>query len=71
MEAKAMTSVQELVENVAAIDRPEIERQLARARERFGDLDAQVRKVVQERPLAAVGGALLFGYALGRLLLRR
>ena len=66
-----MTSMQDLVDSVSAIDRPEIEKQLAQVRERFGDLDVRVRKVVQERPMAAVGGALLLGYALGRLLLRR
>ncbi|HEX5066451.1 MAG TPA: hypothetical protein VFY49_10070 [Myxococcota bacterium] len=67
-----MTSmVQEMVESVTSLDRPRIEKQLARARARFDDLDVQVRKLVQERPVAAVGAALLFGYALGRLLLRR
>lgn len=66
-----MTSMHELVESVSALDRPEIKKQLEQARARFDDLDAQVRKVVHERPMVAVGAALLFGYALGRLLLRR
>ena len=66
-----MTSMQEMVESVSALDRPAIERQLARARERFDDLDVQVRKLVEERPLMAVGGALMIGYVLGRLLWRR
>ena len=64
-------TMHEMVESVRTMDRPRIEKQLAQARERFGDLDAQVRKLVQERPVAAVGAALLFGYALGRLLMSR
>jgi hypothetical protein len=64
-------TMHELIENVSTLDRPKIEKQLAQARARFDDLDAQVRKLVQERPVAAVGAALLFGYALGRLLLHR
>jgi hypothetical protein len=64
-------TMHEMVESVRTLDRPRIEKQLAQARERFGDLDAQVRKLVQERPVAAVGAALLFGYALGRLLMGR
>jgi hypothetical protein len=66
-----MATVNELIGNVTALDRPEVRRQLDRARARLDDLDSQVRKLVQDRPAIAVGGALVFGYMLGRLLLRR
>ena len=66
-----MATVNELIANVTDLDRPEIRRQLDRARARLDDLDSQVRKLVQDRPAIAVGGALVFGYVLGRLLLRR
>jgi ElaB/YqjD/DUF883 family membrane-anchored ribosome-binding protein len=66
-----MATVNELIANVTDLDRPEIRRQLDRARARLDDLDSQVRKLVQDRPAVAVGGALVFGYVLGRLLLRR
>jgi len=65
-----MATVNEIIENVTALDRPEIRRQLDRVRARLDDLDSQVRKLVQERPAVAVGGALVFGYLLGRVLLR-
>lgn len=64
-------TMHEMVESVRTLGRPRLEKQLARATARLGDLDTQVRRLVQERPVAAVGAALLFGYALGRLLLRR
>lgn len=67
-----MTSMHEIIENGSdLLERPAVKRQLERARESFGELDAQVRRLVQERPMIAVGAALFFGYALGRLLVRR
>jgi len=65
-----MATVNEIIGNVTDLDRPEIRRQLDRARARLDDLDAQVRKLVQDRPAVAVGGALILGYVLGRMLLR-
>ena len=40
-------------------------------RAQLDDLDARTRRLVQERPIVAVGVALVVGYALGRLLARR
>jgi len=65
-----MATVNEIIGNVTALDRPEIRRQLDRARARLDDLDSQLRKLVQDRPTVAIGGALIFGYLLGRTLLR-
>jgi ElaB/YqjD/DUF883 family membrane-anchored ribosome-binding protein len=56
---------------VPILDRPEVREQMDRARDRLGQLDSQVRHVVREQPLVAVGVALGIGYALGRLLARR
>jgi ElaB/YqjD/DUF883 family membrane-anchored ribosome-binding protein len=56
---------------VPILERPEVKEQVARVRGHLEELDTQVRRVVQERPLVAVGIALAFGYALGRLLARR
>jgi ElaB/YqjD/DUF883 family membrane-anchored ribosome-binding protein len=53
------------------LERPEVRDQVARVRTRIEDLDAEARRVVQERPLAAVGMALVLGYVFGRLLARR
>jgi len=44
---------------------------MERVRGQLEELDTQLRRVVQDRPLVAVGVALAFGYALGRLLVRR
>ena len=56
---------------VPILERPEVKEQVERVRGQLEELDAQVRRVVQEKPLVAVGVALVFGYALGRLLARR
>lgn len=53
------------------LERPEVKEQVERVRTQLEELDTRVRRVVQERPLVAVGAALVFGYALGRLLARR
>ncbi len=42
-----------------------------RVQTRLERLDLRVRRLVQERPLAAASVALVFGYALGRLMARR
>ena len=57
--------------DVPLLERPEVKAQVERVRTQLEELDAQVRRVVQDRPLVAVGAALVFGYALGRLLARR
>ena len=49
----------------------QLREQMDMVRERIDQMDAQVRRAVQERPLVAVGSALLLGYALGRLAARR
>ena len=56
---------------VPILERPEVKEQVERVRGHLEELDAQVRRTVQERPLVAVGVALVFGYALARLLARR
>jgi len=56
---------------VPTLERPEVKEQVERVRGQLEKLDIQVRRVVQEQPLVAVGVALAFGYALGRLLARR
>jgi ElaB/YqjD/DUF883 family membrane-anchored ribosome-binding protein len=67
-----MQAASERVERAAPIlDRPEVKEQVERVRGQLEELDTQVRRMVQERPLVAVGIALVFGYALGRLLARR
>ena len=67
-----MQAASERIERtVPILERPEVEEQVERVRGHLEELDAQVRRVVQEQPLVAVGVALAFGYALGRLLARR
>jgi ElaB/YqjD/DUF883 family membrane-anchored ribosome-binding protein len=56
---------------VPILDRPEVREQMDRVRGRLGQLDTEVRHLVREQPLVAVGVALGIGYALGRLLARR
>lgn len=67
-----MREASERVEHITPIlERPEVKEQVERVRTQLEELDTRVRRVVQERPLVAVGAALVFGYALGRLLARR
>ncbi len=67
-----MQAASERIERtVPILERPEMKEQVERVRGHLEELDAQVRRVVQEQPLVAVGVALAFGYALGRLLARR
>ena len=56
---------------VPILERPEVKEQVERVRNRLEELDTSVRSLVHDRPLVAVGVALAFGYALGRLLARR
>jgi len=39
-------------------------------RERLSGLDVQLRTVARERPLAVIGGALVLGYIIGRVVSR-
>jgi hypothetical protein len=72
VEDDAVTSLHDKLESVSLVlERPEVKEQLAWVRAHLEDLDRQVRKLVQERPLVAVGAALFCGYAIGRLLVRR
>jgi ElaB/YqjD/DUF883 family membrane-anchored ribosome-binding protein len=68
-----MREASERVEQIITpiLERPEVKEQVERVRTQLEEIDAQVRRVVQDRPLVAVGAALVFGYALGRLLARR
>jgi ElaB/YqjD/DUF883 family membrane-anchored ribosome-binding protein len=68
-----MREASERVEQIITpiLDRPEVKEQVERVRTQIEEIDAQLRQVVQDRPLVAVGAALVFGYALGRLLARR
>jgi ElaB/YqjD/DUF883 family membrane-anchored ribosome-binding protein len=60
-----------LERDVPLLERPEVKEQVERVRGHLEELDTQVRRLVQEQPLVAVGVALAIGYALGRLLGRR
>lgn len=44
-----------------------LQQQSERLREQFHDLDERTRAFVQEHPLVAVGGAVLFGYVIARI----
>ena len=52
-------------------DRPEVQGQIERARERLDGIDTKVRTMVRQQPFAVLGGVLALGYALGWLLARR
>ncbi len=66
---EASERVEEIITPI--LERPEVKEQVERMRTQLEELDTRVRRVVQEKPLVAVGAALVFGYALGRLLARR
>lgn len=59
------------IESVFERTEEEVRDQIDLARTRLEELDGQIRKAVKERPLVAVGSALLLGYALGRLFARK
>jgi ElaB/YqjD/DUF883 family membrane-anchored ribosome-binding protein len=67
-----MQEASERIERSAPIlEMPEVKEQVERVRGHLEELDTQVRRVVQDRPLVAVGVALIVGYTLGRLMARR
>jgi hypothetical protein len=70
---EAMTSVRAMARNVGLqlLARPELRKQMIRARNGAVELDSRTRAVVKERPIAALGTALLTGYAIARLRARR
>jgi ElaB/YqjD/DUF883 family membrane-anchored ribosome-binding protein len=69
---KTMQEASERIErSVPILELPEVKEQVERVRSHLEELDTQVRRVVQDRPLVAVGVALIVGYTLGRLLARR
>lgn len=53
------------------LDRPDVQRQIERAREGLDAIDTKVRTLVRKQPFAMLGGVLALGYALGWLLARR
>jgi len=57
--------------SVPILEMPQVKERVERVRGHLEELDTQVRRVVQNRPLVAVGVALIVGYTLGRLLARR
>jgi len=59
------------IASTSLLESPEVKEQVERVRGELEELDAQLRRAVQERPLLAVGAAVAVGYALGRLLARR
>ena len=64
---EAMASVRAIAKTVSMMARPEFKKQMARVQKRAGDLDTRTRSAVKESPIAAVGTALLAGYAIGRI----
>jgi ElaB/YqjD/DUF883 family membrane-anchored ribosome-binding protein len=66
-----MGNADEPIETLFDRTETELREQIDIARERMDRIDAQIRRAVQDRPLVAVGSALLLGYALGRLFSRR
>jgi ElaB/YqjD/DUF883 family membrane-anchored ribosome-binding protein len=66
-----MANANEPIETLFDRTEAELREQIEVARERMDQLDTQIRRAVQDRPLIAVGSALLLGYALGRLFSRR
>lgn len=49
----------------------DLDERIGQVRDRMDDVDRQVRRVVLERPLVAVGIAVFTGFVLGRLLGKR
>jgi hypothetical protein len=57
--------------NRTVLDRPAMQEQIERARDRIDDLDTRLRRVMRDQPLVAVASAVVLGYALARLFARR
>ena len=66
-----MESARHQPENGSILEAPELKEPIDRAKAHLEGLDARFRRIVEDRPLVAVGAALAVGYALGRLLPRR
>jgi ElaB/YqjD/DUF883 family membrane-anchored ribosome-binding protein len=66
-----MANASEPIESILGRTEEQLREQIDSARDRVEQMDKQIRRAVQERPLVAVGSALLLGYALGRLSSRR
>lgn len=58
-------------EVASMLERPAVKERVEQVRGQLEELDGQMRRVVQDRPMVAVGAAVLAGYVLGRLLARR
>lgn len=58
-------------EVASMLERPAVKERVEQVRGQLEELDSQMRRVVQDRPMVAVGAAVLAGYVLGRLLARR
>ena len=63
-----MTSLHDRVEGTSLLERREVKHQIERFRAQLEDLDAQARRLIQKRPAAALGTALVAGFAIARLL---
>jgi len=48
----------------------DVEGVIAKVRDGLGDVDGRLRTVVREHPVLALFGAVVIGYAFGRLLTR-
>lgn len=68
---KAAEETDGRIEIGTLLDRPEVQKQIERARERLDAIDTRVRTIVKKQPFAVLGGVLALGYALGWLLARR
>ena len=67
-----MREANDRIEEVASmLERPAVKERVEQVRGQLEELDGQMRRVVQDRPMVAVGAAVLAGYVLGRLLARR
>jgi ElaB/YqjD/DUF883 family membrane-anchored ribosome-binding protein len=66
-----MEGARQQAENGSLLDAPELKEQIDRAKAHLEDLDTRFRRIVEDKPLVAVGAALAVGYVLGRLLRRR
>lgn len=60
-----------IAEVASMLDRPAVKERVEQVRGQLEELDGQMRRMVQDRPMVAVGAAVVAGYVLGRLLARR
>ena len=66
-----MESARHQAGNGSLLEAPEVKEQIHRAKAKVEDLDTRLRRIVEDKPLVAVGAALAVGYVLGRWLWRR